>query len=137
MGEPVVVRLGELMGECAVGDGVQWGIETRDLDVNLVHLDPLSRVETHLNLEVDVVILGLEGTGWIWLGADEHRLDPQVLAVAPRGITRSIAAGRDGLTYVTLHRRRRPLSSGLVSTGRDAADVRKEVPTRRRRRGSG
>jgi quercetin dioxygenase-like cupin family protein len=113
--DPIVARLDELMDESAAGDGVHWGIESEDLDVNLVRLDPLSRVETHLNLEVDVVILVLEGDGWLWLGDDEHRLGPHVLALAPRGFVRSIAAGRDGITYVTLHRRRRPFGIGLAS----------------------
>jgi len=110
MDDPIVVMLRELLPDIPVGDGVHWGIETADLDVNVVHLDPLSRVETHLNLEVDIVILVLEGSGWIWLGDDEHRLGPHALALAPRGIARSIAAGRDGITYVSMHRRRSPLS---------------------------
>jgi quercetin dioxygenase-like cupin family protein len=122
MGDPIVVRLDELLGEVPVGDGVHWGIETADLDVNLVHLDPLSRVETHLNLEVDVAILVLAGSGWMWLDDDEHRLAPHVLALAPRGAARSIAAGRDGITYVTVHRRRTPLGIGLASAaGRPVA----------------
>jgi hypothetical protein len=71
-------------------------------------------VETHRNLEVDVVILVLEGDGWLWLGDDEHRLGPRVLALAPRGCSRSIAAGREGITYLSLHRRRIPFGIGAA-----------------------
>lgn len=125
MDDPVVVMLDELMRAMPVGDGVHWGIESADLDVNLVHLDPLSRVETHLNNEVDVVILVLGGSGWMWLGDDEHRLGPHALVLAPRTIARSIAAGRDGITYVSMHRRRSPFTIRLASRdehGTDRAD---------------
>jgi quercetin dioxygenase-like cupin family protein len=126
--DPVVVTLDELTRAVPVGDGVHWGIETTDLDVNLVHLDPLSRVETHLNLEVDVVIVVLEGSGWTWLGDDEHRLGPHVLVLAPRGIARSVAAGPDGITYVSMHRRRSPLGVHLASRNERRSERVDEAP---------
>jgi hypothetical protein len=69
------------------------------------------------------VILVLAGSGRMWLGDDEHRLTPHVLALAPRGIARSIAAGRDGITYVTVHRRREPMGIGRAPATRHEADA--------------
>ncbi len=128
MDDPVVVMLDELTRAMPVGDGVHWGIETADLDVNLVHLDPLSRVETHLNLEVDVVILVLEGGGLMWLSDDEHRLGHHALVLVPRGIARSIAAGRDGITYLSMHRRRSPFRIHLASQDERGSDRIDDAP---------
>lgn len=107
---PTVVPLDERLRTDPNGDGVHWTLEgDGDLNVNLVHLDPGSGVETHGNREVDVVVIVLEGNGRLCLDGTDHALAPNVLAVIPKGTERSISAGLDGLSYLTVHRRRAPL----------------------------
>jgi hypothetical protein len=46
------------------GDGVHWTLERdADLNVNLVHLDAGHEVGAHVNDQVDVLVIGLDGTG--------------------------------------------------------------------------
>jgi quercetin dioxygenase-like cupin family protein len=102
-----VFRLDDTLRTDLNGDGVHWTLEgDSDLNVNLVHLDPGSGVETHANREVDVVVIVVEGNGRLCLDGTDHALAPNVLAVIPKGIERSVSAGPDGLSYLTVHRRR-------------------------------
>jgi quercetin dioxygenase-like cupin family protein len=104
------VSLDEISRRDPSGDGVRWSLQGGDdLNVNLAHLDPGSRVESHINLEVDVVFVVLDGDGRLSVDVTDHELAPHVLALAPRGTERSIGAGPSGLTYLTIHKRRSPL----------------------------
>jgi quercetin dioxygenase-like cupin family protein len=105
-----VVPLDEILHADPNGDGVHWTLEADgDLNVNLVHLDPGSGVETHVNRELDVVVIVLEGNGRLRLDGTDHALAPHVLALMSKGTERSISAGPHGLSYLTVHRRRSPL----------------------------
>jgi quercetin dioxygenase-like cupin family protein len=104
------VSLDEISRRDPSGDGVRWSLQGGDdLNVNLTHLDPGSRVESHINYEVDVVVVVLHGDGRLSVDAIDHELAPHILALAPRGTQRSIGAGPTGLTYLTIHKRRSPL----------------------------
>lgn len=93
---------------------MHWSLEgDGDLNVNLAHLDPGSQVAAHVNREVDVVLIVLGGTGRLLLDTVDQELVAHVLVHAARGTERSIVAGPDGLTYLSLHRSRGPL--GITS----------------------
>ena len=93
-----------------VGNGVHWTLEeSEDLNVNLVHLDANAEVSSHINTEVDVVIVVLEGTGLLAVDGMVGALDVHTLAHVPKGAERSIHANDGGVTYLTVHRRRGPL----------------------------
>lgn len=99
------VDLGALLG--GEGDGVHWTLaDASDLNANLVHLGPGSAVEEHVNREVDVLLVIVDGGGTVVLDGDVHHLVPRSAIHLPRGSTRRIAAGADGLWYLTVHRRR-------------------------------
>jgi quercetin dioxygenase-like cupin family protein len=92
------------------GDGVQWTLGAMsDLNANLVHLDAGSSMARHVNAEVDVLMVVLAGDGILDIEGRESTLLPHTVAHVPRGAARAIAAGRSGLAYVTVHRRRGPL----------------------------
>jgi mannose-6-phosphate isomerase-like protein (cupin superfamily) len=106
MSWPTVVPLTERLGSTA-GDGVHWTLEGEgDLNVNLVHLEPGSSIGTHCNHDVDVVLIVVEGSGKVRCDGLDQALADKVLAVIPKGVERSIRAGPDGLSYLTVHRRR-------------------------------
>jgi quercetin dioxygenase-like cupin family protein len=89
------------------GDGVHWTLERDgDLNVNLVHLDPGHEIGEHVNDEVDVLVVGLDGTGVVEVVQQHHDLGPGVAMHVPKGARRTIRAGGLGLSYLTVHRRR-------------------------------
>lgn len=99
------------------GTGVVWTLEGSDqLNANLVRFDAGGGVGEHVNDEVDVVLVGVAGSGSVVVDGGEHALSAGVLVFVPRGARRSTRAGSDGFAYLTVHRRRGPLRIG----GRDA-----------------
>lgn len=95
------------------GSGVIWTLtEGRDLNVNLVRLQPGDAIDAHRNDEVDVLLHVRSGAGHLVVDGHTHPLRVDHLVLVERGATRSIHAGGDGLTYLTVHRRRGPLTIG-------------------------
>lgn len=94
------------------GDGraVLWGIETDDLNVNLVAWPPGEGVGEHVNAEVDVVLVVVTGDMTVCVGPRVNHVDQGQAIVVPKGEARAITAGVDGARYLTVHRRRRPLT---------------------------
>ncbi|MEU5205224.1 AraC family ligand binding domain-containing protein [Streptomyces pseudogriseolus] len=95
----------------AAGDdraGALWRLAEsgRQLDANVVRLPPGHRVDTHREPDLDVLLLVLAGHGTLTAPDGEHPLPTGTLTWLPHGSTRSLAAGPDGLTYLTVHRRR-------------------------------
>ncbi|MEU2875849.1 procyclic form-specific polypeptide B-alpha [Streptomyces sp. NPDC007070] len=90
--------------------GVLWKLAEsgRQLDANLVRLAPGGRVAPHAEPELDVLVFVVAGDGVLGAGtADEPRpLAEGATVWLPHGSTRSITAGPDGLSYLTVHRRR-------------------------------
>lgn len=90
--------------------GAVWSLpHGGDLDANVVHLAPHAGIGSHVNDEVDVLIVVHGGDGTLTVDGARHRLGEQILALVPRGSERSIDAGPDGLRYLSVHRRRAPL----------------------------
>jgi mannose-6-phosphate isomerase-like protein (cupin superfamily) len=90
--------------------GAVWSLpHGGDLDANLVHLEPGGRIGEHVNHDVDVLLFVQSGTASLRLGTGCRDLATDHLALIPRGIVRSIAAGPSGITYLSVHRRRSPL----------------------------
>lgn len=105
----LVGEIGALIGGRAAGSaGALWRLaeEGRQLDANVVHLPAGRRVETHTERDVDVLLVVLGGDGALTGPDGALALAEGVLAWLPRGSTRSLAAGAQGLSYLTVHRRR-------------------------------
>ncbi|MFE0258228.1 cupin domain-containing protein [Streptomyces sp. NPDC059010] len=98
-------------GTSATAD-VLWKLTEagRQLDANIVRLAPHHSIAAHREPELDVLVLVVSGSGVIGSGAIGGDADEQVseglLLWLPHGSTRSITAGADGLTCLTVHRRR-------------------------------
>ena len=90
------------------GSGVLWKLAEsgRQLDANLVQLPAGRHIGTHVEPELDVLILVASGAGVMHTPEGELSLADGALLWLPHGSTRSITAGPDGLTYLTVHRRR-------------------------------
>jgi quercetin dioxygenase-like cupin family protein len=88
--------------------GAAWSLpHGGDLDANVVVVQPGEAMAAHVNTEVDVLVVGLAGTGTVTVGAERHRLHAGVLVLVPHGASRAIDnGGAEPLVYATVHRRR-------------------------------
>ena len=93
--------------------GVVWKLpHDGDLDGNLVRLAPGRAIDEHVNTEVDVLVVVRSGAGRLAVDGTEHDLTPTTVALVPVGARRSITAGPDGISYLSIHRRRDGLTIG-------------------------
>ena len=88
------------------------------LDANVVHLPPLQRVDTHTEPELDVLLLVVDGGGTLGTTEGSEPLGEGRLIWLPHGSTRSVTAGTEGLSYLTVHRRRPGMRIGHHPPGR-------------------
>ncbi|AQS71303.1 hypothetical protein [Streptomyces pactum] len=100
--------------------GALWKLAEpgRQLDANVVRLPPAGRVDTHTEPDLDVLLLVLHGEAALVRTDGERPLHAGVLTWLPHGSTRGVVAGPDGVTYLTVHRRR----PGMRIQPPDAAD---------------
>jgi len=90
-------------------NGPIWATESSDLDVTVLNWFSGMSVPEHVNTEVDVALFVLFGSGFLEIDKDRHLLRAGDLYVIPKGSSRHIVAGEEGLRYVNVHRRRRRL----------------------------
>lgn len=106
-------NLNELAAAAEGLAGVIWALEgSGDLNANLVRFDAGRGVEEHVNDEVDVLFVGVAGSGTVRVDGEEHVLCAGTLVFVPRGARRSTSASSGGFAYLTVHRRRGPLRIG-------------------------
>ncbi|MEU8095478.1 hypothetical protein [Streptomyces rubiginosohelvolus] len=106
----VLARIAGLLAAAAPDErGALWHLAEpgRELDANLVRLPPGADVGEHQEDVLDVLLVVLAGAGSVRAG-DGQVLDLAAGAVLwlPRTSRRALTAGPDGLTYLTVHRRR-------------------------------
>src|SRR5215470_16827504 len=88
------------------GRGPVWGTASDELNATLLVWREGEGQPEHVNEERDVALVALAGGGRLVVDGEEHALGAGVLAIVPRGATRSLVAGPDGLRCLSLHRRR-------------------------------
>ena len=99
---------GALVGADPARSGALWRLAEpgRQLDANLIHLRPGEHIGHHTEPDLDVLVLVVAGDGTLDTVEGEQPLAEGALAWLPRGSSRSVTAGGDGLSYCTVHRRR-------------------------------
>lgn len=93
--------------------GPAWRLTDTDLNANLLVFDAGQGIESHVNTTVDVLIIGVAGSGTITIDGATHPLAAGRVVLAPRGSTRSITAETDRFAYLTVHRARPPMMPSL------------------------
>ena len=88
--------------------GAVWKLpmSRRDLDANIIHLQAGSKIDSHAGPDLDVLVHVLQGNGELITETETLTLQPGSLLWLPRRSRREIAAGPQGLTYLTVHPRR-------------------------------
>lgn len=95
------------------GHGALWSLpHGGDLDANLIRLEANTSIDRHVNVDVDVLVVVWAGSGE--LSVDDHPLALRegIVVMVPRGRSRAVRAGSDGVVYLSIHRRRGPLTIG-------------------------
>lgn len=93
--------------------GVIWTLRaSEDLNANLVRFGLGQGVGEHVNDEVDVIIVGVSGSGVVEVDGEEHALGPGELVFVSRGARRSTRSVSEDFAYLTIHKRRGPLRIG-------------------------
>ena len=91
------------------GTGPLWGMASAELNATLLAWPPGHELVDDTASELDVLLVVLEGGGIAELDGQEHELVPGTALLVERGRKRVIRAGREGLRYLSVHRRRGPL----------------------------
>ena len=105
------------MAETAVEEvereGVIWTLrESEDLNANLVRFSTGAGVGEHVNDEVDVILLGVAGSGFVNVDGGDRNLSEGTLVFVPKSARRSTRSASEDFAYLTVHRRRGPLRIG-------------------------
>jgi quercetin dioxygenase-like cupin family protein len=89
--------------------GVVWSTSPGGFHANLVALDAGGSIAAHRNDEVDVLVVVLGGDATATIDGATVPITSGSTVVVPRGATRGIAAGANGVRYLTVHAEREPL----------------------------
>lgn len=92
--------------------GPVWTAQSDDLNVNLLVFHRGQAVEEHVNSEVDVLLVGVDGEGVVSIDGEPYALPPGHTVIVPKGARRSTRVMGDRFAYLTCHRRR----AGLIPT---------------------
>lgn len=109
----------------ATGSGPQWGFESTDLDLTVLTWTAHQEIAPHVNDEVDVLLLGLDGTGEVLVDGTAYELTAGQAVLIAKGARRSFRCLNAPWSYVSVHRRRR----GLWPTFPTKATQSPEAPT--------
>ena len=108
----------DLLGRARAADRrLAWSVGSEDLNLNLLVLISGETVEEHLNAEVDVLLVGIAGTGSVTIDGVEHGLTAGQALIVPKGVRRSIASASERFAYLTCHRRRAGLWPSRAERG--------------------
>jgi mannose-6-phosphate isomerase-like protein (cupin superfamily) len=92
------------------GLGVVWTQEgSEDLNANLVRFEAGEGVGIHVNDEVDVVFVGVSGSGTVMVNGESFALEPGRLVFVPKGCLRATQSASGEFAYLSVHRRRGPV----------------------------
>jgi len=111
MPEPTIVDLLRVARdgvERGGADGAVWSLpHGGDLDANLVQLAPGGGVGEHVNSEVDVLVVGVAGSGTVVVDGASYPLRSGIVLALPKGARRRVDADRgESISYLTVHRAR-------------------------------
>jgi quercetin dioxygenase-like cupin family protein len=107
------IGLGKIAASCAGRSGVIWTPDgSVDLNANLVRFGAGGGVSGHVNEEVDVLFVGVSGSGTVEVEGEEHPLSNGTVVFAPHGTRRSVRSTSEDFAYLSVHRRRGPLQIG-------------------------
>jgi mannose-6-phosphate isomerase-like protein (cupin superfamily) len=100
------------LARSATASGAIWTQQSQDLNVNLLVFTSGEGVAEHMNAEVDVLLIGIAGTGAVTIDGTRQILSAGHAMVIPKGARRSTKGMSASFAYLTCHRRRTGLRPG-------------------------
>lgn len=95
------------------GRGAVWTLpESEDLNANLLRFPAGEGVGEHTNREVDVVLVGVSGSGYVRVAGEEFSLGAGSLVYVPKDTPREVRAGTEDFACLSVHRRRAGIRIG-------------------------
>jgi hemerythrin-like domain-containing protein len=89
--------------------GPVWETESEELNATLLDWRAGEGPAEHVNNERDVLVVVLAGSAIVRMEDDERELAVGEATIITKGRLRKISAGREGVRYLSVHRRRPPL----------------------------
>lgn len=86
--------------------GVCWGGASDDLNLTLVSWPSHGGVAAHVNTEVDVLLVGVEGAGEVMVDNKAFPLAAGQVLLIPKNSERAIRSTSARFAYWSIHRRR-------------------------------
>jgi quercetin dioxygenase-like cupin family protein len=97
--------------------GPLWGAETDELNATLLAWPAGEGPREHVNAERDVAFVVLAGSATVSIDGEPHPVRASGALIVEKGRRRSIAAGPEGVRYLSVHRRRGPLQIASLRSG--------------------
>ena len=103
----------------AQGQKPAWSRQTEDLSANLISCIPGQGVGSHVNNEVDVLLVGIEGEGSVEIDGHWHEIQPGLVLIIPKRTKRATRCDGNHFAHLTCHRRRSGLMPAPLMANRD------------------
>lgn len=87
-------------------DGPVWSLNSEQLNLNLLRFGNGAGVASHVNTEVDVFGVVVEGEGVLTLNDTEYVVRTGQAFLIPRGVRRAIKGTSATFAYLSCHRQR-------------------------------
>jgi len=119
----LIVRDLPNLARLAPGRKPAWSHRGEDLSVNLISCMSREGVGAHVNEEVEVLIVGVDGDGSVEVDGHWHTLGSGQLVVIPKGARRATRCDGDRFIYLTCHRSRSGLWPAVLGHGDNIIEV--------------
>ncbi len=103
--EAKVVNLFDVESDRAL-QGPAFSLESSDLDCNFLRFDAGEGVPLHINAQVDVAGVVLEGEGFLQVDGQQHHLSDGDFFYIPKGAARKLRSSGGPFAYLSFHSRR-------------------------------
>jgi quercetin dioxygenase-like cupin family protein len=107
-GDSLTVDLAALARASAVS-GVAWAHQSEDLNMNLLTFVQGDGVASHINDEVDVLVVAVAGDGIVEIDGVHRSIRTGQAVLIAKGARRSLRAASASFAYLTCHRHPKPL----------------------------
>jgi mannose-6-phosphate isomerase-like protein (cupin superfamily) len=103
--EPKIINLFDV-DTGSVRQGPVFSLESADLDCNFLRFDEGEGVPLHINAQVDVAGVVLEGEGFLQVDGRQHLLGDGDFFYIPKGTARKLRSSGGPFAYLSFHARR-------------------------------
>ena len=103
--EPKVVRLFDVDVESTF-QGPVFSLESPDLDCNFLRFNSGEGVTLHINAQVDVAGVVMDGEGFLQVDGQQYLLTEADFFYVPKGAARKLRSAGGPFAYLSFHARR-------------------------------